>query len=82
MKRGFLVAVACAIALSACGGETETQSQAEFVADNTPVDFSTTPEQIDGVWYVPDFEFILGDGSVFSTAENELPIVLMFWAEW
>jgi len=80
MRRGFLLLGAWAIILAACGGGDVAQGG--FVADNTPVDLSVTPEQIDGTWYVPDFEFILGDGSTFASADADIPIFLMFWAEW
>ena len=68
--------------LAACGGGGGDSSSNGVVVDDTPIDFSLTPTQVDGVWYVPDFEFVLADGSSFATADSDLPVYIMFWAEW
>jgi len=78
MRRLWLSIVVFSLLVVACGGGAESG----VVVDETPVDLSLTPSQVDGVWYVPDFEFALADGSSFATANSDLPVYVIFWAEW
>ena len=56
MRIRWISFVLFSLLLAACGGG---DSSSGVVVDDTPIDFSLTPTQIDGVWYVPDFEFVL-----------------------
>ena len=70
---------AALVLVAACGGSVAGDGAS---LQYGPATVTGTVEQIDDVFYAPDFTVVLADGSTFDTAQLETPLYIMFWAEW
>ncbi len=70
---------AALVLLAACGGGGGAEAAS---LQYGPATVAGQVEQVDGVFYAPDFTVVLSDGSTLDTSQIDTPIFMMFWAEW
>ena len=85
MRRSVLLLVAVLTACTTAVVETTTSAPeptttTESTTSTTGV--SAPSETIDPPVLAPDFTLELGDGSTFVLSESDMPVYLLFWAEW